>query len=271
MLISDENALIREVGDEPADMRVKLYYCYKEKYGKDLQMVMKSELGSNALGMTLQLLSLPLDMAEALMIEIAMKGFGTKESLLYPIICGRENDEIVKLKATYFSMFSEDMSIQLAEELNGDFERMIFWSLQGLEKEYDTDYFTDEKVEADAEAFHKAGEGSFGTDETSLFKIIGESPAEHLEKVNSVYVDKYEITLIGALNNEVGGDAGRASRYAVGMKLKVRQGSSGKKVTVRFASSSSNFFLSSFLKKPYKTAAQHIAMSCEGFGTGELN
>lgn len=238
-MTSDENTLIRELGDEPADMRVKLYYCYKEKYGKDLQIVMKSELGSNALGMTLQLLSLPLDMAEALMIEIAMKGFGTKESLLYPIMCGRENDEITKLKATYFSMFSKDMSIKLAEEINGDFERMIFWCLQGLEKEYDTEYFTDDKAEADAEAFHKAADGRFGTDEASLFKIIAESPEQHLKKINEIYVQNYKKTLIRCLNWEIGGDAGRAARYAVGMKL-----------------------------KPYQTAAQHIARCCEGFGTG---
>jgi hypothetical protein len=188
-------------------------------------------------------------MAEATIVKNAMSGLGTKERLIYPVICGRENEEIVKLKATYFSMFSEDMSIKLAGELGGDFERMIFWCLQGLEKEYDTDFFSDEKVEADAEAFHKAGEGSFGTDEASLFRIIGESPAQHLEKVNSVYVDKYEITLIGALNKEVGGDAGRAARYAVGMKLKVRQRFSRKKVvTVRLATSSySNLFIS-FLK-----------------------
>jgi hypothetical protein len=240
-LISDENTLIRELGDETADMRVKLYYCYKAKYRKDLQEVMKSEVGSMALGMTLQLLSLPLDMAEALMIESAMKGFGTKERVLYPILCGRENQEITKLKAAYFSMFSEDMSIKLDGELGGDFARMVFWCLQGLEKEYDTDYFSDEKAQADAEAFHKASDGRFGTDEASLFKIIAESPAKHLEKINQIYVQKHKLTLIRCLGWEMGGDAGRAARYAVGMKL-----------------------------KPYRTAAQHIARCCEGFGTGSL-
>jgi hypothetical protein len=51
---TDENALIRELGDEPAENRVKLFYCYKEKYGKDIQKVMKSELGSRSLGMAMQ-------------------------------------------------------------------------------------------------------------------------------------------------------------------------------------------------------------------------
>jgi hypothetical protein len=51
---TDENSLIRNLGDEPADMRVKLYYCYKEKFGDDLREVMKAELGSRNLGMCMQ-------------------------------------------------------------------------------------------------------------------------------------------------------------------------------------------------------------------------
>ena len=176
-----------------------------------------------------------------MILHKAMKGLGTRERLIYPVICSRDNDEIVKLKATFFEMYSQDLGIKLASELGGDFERMIFWSLQGLEKPFDPDYFTQERAEADAEAFFKGGQGHWGTDETSLFKIIAESPAEHLENVNKAYVDKHEVTLIGALNTEIGGDAGRAARFAVGMKL-----------------------------KPYKTVAEHIARCCEGFGTGEF-
>jgi hypothetical protein len=188
-----------------------------------------------------QLLALPLDQAEAMMIHEACKGIGAKEHLIYPIVCGRDNDEIKKLKATYFNMYSEDMGVKLAGKLKGDFERMVFWCLQGLEKEYDPDYFTAELAEVDADAFFEAGQGTFGTDESSLFKIIAESPAEHLEKVDQIYTAKHKKTLIGALNSEIGGDAGRAARYAVGMKL-----------------------------KPYKTAAHFIAKTCDGFGTGTL-
>jgi hypothetical protein len=238
---TDEDALINELADEPADIRVQMYHCYKKKYDTEVHKVMKSELGSGKLGMAMQLLSLPLDMAEAMILHGAMKGIGTKERLIWPVLCGRTNKEITKLKATYFSMYSKDVSIQLAGELSGDFERMIFWCLQGLEKEYDEDYFTDEKAKEDAIAFHKAGAGKFGTDEHSLFKIICESPKEHLEKVNAVYTDKYEITLLGSLKKELSGDVGLACQYAVGMKL-----------------------------KPYITAAKHIAKTCEGFGTDEL-
>ena len=170
-----------------------------------------------------------------------MHGFGVRERLLYPVLCGRDNEEIAKLKASYFEMYSQDLGIKLASELGGEFKQMIFWSIQGLEKPFDPEYFTKEKAEEDAEAFHKAGEGFWGTDDKNLFKIIVESPARHLENVNEVYVERYEVTLIGALNKDIGGDAGKAARYAVGMKL-----------------------------KPYSTVAEHIMKCCQGFGTGEF-
>ena len=51
---ADENALIQELGDETPGNRVKLYHCYKDKFGKDLMEVMESELGNRPLGFTMQ-------------------------------------------------------------------------------------------------------------------------------------------------------------------------------------------------------------------------
>jgi hypothetical protein len=51
---TDEDALIRELGDEPADHRLKLYYCYKEKFGDDLDKVMQKEMGKGNVGKCMQ-------------------------------------------------------------------------------------------------------------------------------------------------------------------------------------------------------------------------
>jgi Annexin len=51
---TDEDTLIRELGDEPADHRLKLYYCYKEKFGDDLDKVMQKEMGKGNVGKCLQ-------------------------------------------------------------------------------------------------------------------------------------------------------------------------------------------------------------------------
>lgn len=51
---TDEDSLIRELGDEPADHRMKLYFCYKEKYGDDLDKVMQKEMGKGSIGKCMQ-------------------------------------------------------------------------------------------------------------------------------------------------------------------------------------------------------------------------
>jgi hypothetical protein len=227
---------------QSGEMRYLINECYEKKFGKDLRKIMESECGNKDFGLALQFLSLSPDEAEAYMVHRAMAGVGTKERLIWPLICGRDNQEIVHLKEKYFAMYGKDLGVQLAGELRGDFERLIFQCLQGAEATFDPDFHTAEKAVADAESFHAAGEGHFGTDEKSLFKIIATSPPTYLEKVNTIYVAKYERTLISALQTELGGDVEKGAMHTVGMKL-----------------------------KPAETIAKLIKEACAGFGTDELH
>ena len=81
----------------------------------------------------------------------------------------------------------------------------------------------------------------FGTDEKGFFKLLCASPAEYLEKVNLAYADKYGFTLMKAMETELGGDAGNAGLFMLGMKL-----------------------------KPYLTIAKLLKSAVKGFGTDEL-
>ena len=233
--------MIDALASKSSEMRYKIYYRYKAMYEKNLEDVMKSECGSGDFGLALQYLAVPPHVAEAMMLKRGMDGLGTKERILWPILCGRANDEIVKLKETYFATFEKDLGVQLSGELGGDFERLIFHCIQGSEEEMDPEFHTDEKAEADCEAFYEAGAGRWGTDEKSLFKIIANSPPEHLATVNDLYVAKHERTLISALESELGGDVEKGAMHCVGMKL-----------------------------KPEETVARLIKSTCAGFGTDEL-
>eukprot|EP00541_Cyclophora_tenuis_P002847 CAMPEP_0116544526 /NCGR_PEP_ID=MMETSP0397-20121206/2164_1 /TAXON_ID=216820 /ORGANISM="Cyclophora tenuis, Strain ECT3854" /LENGTH=328 /DNA_ID=CAMNT_0004068743 /DNA_START=40 /DNA_END=1026 /DNA_ORIENTATION=- len=238
---TDEGGLIDALASKSPEMRCKIYYRYKAMFEKDLEDVMKSECGSGDFGLALQYLAVPPNLSEAMMLKRAMAGFGTKERIVWPILCGRDNEEIVKLKETYFAAFDNDLGVQLSGELGGDFERLIFHCIQGSELEYDPDVFTDEKAEEDCNTFYDAGQGQWGTDEKSLFHIIATSPPEHLEKVNELYIEKHERTLISALEKELGGDVEKGSMHCVGMKI-----------------------------KPEETVAKLIKSTCAGFGTDEL-
>eukprot|EP00957_Ditylum_brightwellii_P096963 7384632-Ditylum_brightwellii.AAC.1 len=57
------------------------------------------------------------------------------------------------IKKTYFKMYKKDLDIVLKGELDGDFERLMFYCLQAVEKKFNKEYHTEEKAEEDANTF----------------------------------------------------------------------------------------------------------------------
>mmetsp|Transcript_16745 Transcript_16745/g.31856 ORF Transcript_16745/g.31856 Transcript_16745/m.31856 type:complete len:330 (+) Transcript_16745:115-1104(+) len=238
---TDEKRLLKAMGSMSAETRCKVPIRFKEMFDKDLRALVKSECGNRDFGTALKFLAVDPVSAECDMINKACKGLGTNETLLYPIICGRSNKEMEILKKKYFEIHTKDLGRVLDSELGGNFESLIFNALQAAEEAYDPEYHNDEKMEEDAAKLYEMGQGKWGTDEKGLFKIFCASPPEYLKKLNLVYADKYGFTLIKAMETEVGGDAGRAGLYMLGMKI-----------------------------KPYETVAKLIDTACKGFGTNEL-
>jgi glutamate formiminotransferase len=144
---------------------------------------MKKEF-SGDFGDAIRFLALRPDQAEAKMIKHATKGIGSSTNIIWSIICGRTNAEIDILKKSYYSLYTKDLSKLLASELHGDMERLVFTCLQGAEEVYNPQFHTIAKATEDAEIIHKKGQGRWGTDERGIFKIIGESPKEHLQNVS---------------------------------------------------------------------------------------
>jgi hypothetical protein len=233
--------IIKALATQNAEARVKIALKYKEMFGKKLKDVIDKECNGD-MGTALEFLAAPLDQAEANMLQKAFKGVGTKENILYPILCGRSNEEITILKKTYFNEYTNDLGIVLSKEVGGDLETILFNCMQGAEEPYDPEFHTDNKAEEDVAEIYKAGQGNFlGTSEKKLFKILCASPPEYLKKVNLVYADKHGYTLFKCLETELRGDGEAASLFMLGMKL-----------------------------KPYETVAKLINEACSGMGTNEL-
>lgn len=202
------------------ETRCKVPIRYKEIYDKDLRALVKSECGNRDFGTALKFLAVNPVEAECDMINKACKGLGTDELLLYPIICGRSNRDMEILKKKFFDIYTKDLGRVLDSELGGHFESLIFNALQAAEEGYDPDYHTEDKMAEDAEALYKMGQGAWGTDEKGMFKLLCACPPEYLKKLNLVYADKYGYTLLKAMETEIGGDAGRAGLFMLGMKIK---------------------------------------------------
>ena len=188
-------------------------------YGQSLKDLMASECGKGDFGTALQFLAVPPDEADCDIIHKACKGLGTDKLLLYPTVVGRSNRDMMALKKKFFDLYSEDIGQFLGAELGGDFETLIFNCLQATEATYDPDFHTEEKAKADAEALYKMGQGTWGTDEKGLFKLLCASPYQHTRNINQVYADKYGCTLLKVLQTELSGAVGGATLFLVEMDL----------------------------------------------------
>lgn len=145
------------------------------------------------------------------------------------------------LKKTYYKLYTKDLTGQVSSEVSGDLKKILTAAVQAAEEEFDPDFHTEDKAKEDAEVIYEAGQGRWGTNEAKMAKIVVLSPPKYLKIVNSVYADVYGYTLFKAFEKEMGGVAGKAALYTLGMKL-----------------------------KPYETVAKLIKTACAGFGTDEL-
>lgn len=237
---TDEDALITTLGSRDIHERYLIAYRYKETYGQDLKELMRKETSGN-FGVLIKLLALPIPDAEAKIINMATKGLGTNEKLLWSVICGRSNEEIEILKKAYFQKYNKDLSLLVSSELSGVLKKLHLACLQGLEETFDSTYHNVSKAEEDADVFYDAGEGKWGTDEAALIDIICKAPPKYLQMIDDAYVAKHNHNLERALEKELSGKGKKAALYHLNMKM-----------------------------KPYETAAEHIKSCCAGMGTDEL-
>lgn len=112
------------------ELRCKVPLRFQEMFDKSLKSLMKSECGSRDFGTALQLMAVNPVEAECDMIKLACKGLGTKEDILYPIICGRSNKEMEILKKKFFELYTEDLGRVLDSELGGHFEQIVSWQTE---------------------------------------------------------------------------------------------------------------------------------------------
>jgi len=224
-----------------ATERWKLSRRYSELFDKSLSKLMKDEF-SGDFGKAMAMLAMPIDEAECYMLKKGMDGLGCNVKVVYSILLGRSNDEINRIKRTYYKLYTKDLGKQLASELHGDMERLVFNCFQAGEEAYDPQYHTEEKAKADADTIFDKGQGkTFGTDEKVIFKILCASPPEHILAVDKAYTEERGYTLTKAMEKTFGGNVEDATVHLIGMKT-----------------------------KPYAAAAAMIKEACRGIGTDEL-
>ncbi|RMX62508.1 hypothetical protein DD238_008101 [Peronospora effusa] len=186
---SDEAALASLLLSKTAEQRYLIWWRYRILYKQSLTVWVKS---TSDYGILLKMLASPLEHVEAEILYKAMKGMGTTEEWIYPVVMARSNVEITLLKKTFQEKYGDDLVKALSGELSGDLKKVILTAMRGEVADFNASVHTSVKASTDADALYKAGDGKWGTKKEAFIQIIVSSPAEHLRAIDTAYSQKYK-------------------------------------------------------------------------------
>nr|XP_046241850.1 annexin A3a isoform X1 [Scatophagus argus] len=134
----------------------------------------------------------------------AMKGAGTKDSVLIEIFASRSNEQIKALNDVYVQETEKKLSFDLKKEVSGDFSKALLLLAEGNRDENTT--VDTEKAKEDAKALYDAGEKKWGTDESKFIDILCQRSISQLRQTLVEYQNISGKTLQQSIEGEMSGE-----------------------------------------------------------------
>ncbi|XP_029018887.2 annexin A3a isoform X2 [Betta splendens] len=200
---TNEKVLIEVLTQRSSAQRQQICKAYQEAYSRILVDDLKADVSGNFEKVLVALITPPAayDCHE---VTRAIKGLGTKESVLIEIFASRSNQQIKALSDVYVQEKGKLLIDHLKSEVSGDFGKALLLLAAG--KRDESTAVNAEKAKEEAKALYNAGEKRWGTDEAKFIEILCQRSVAQLRQTLVEYLNISGKTLQQSIESEMSGN-----------------------------------------------------------------
>lgn len=200
---TNDKALIKALAKLDPLQIAGLRQVYRSRIGRDLEKDITSETSGYYREGLLAIARGPL-LEDVYCVQKAIRGVGTKETMLNDVLIGRSNADMRAIKSAYRQTLGKDMEAEVKGDLSMKTERHFMMIMAASRNEESTPV-NPQQIDQDVNAFHDSTERKAGTDELKVCEMMTNRSDGQIRALAQQYQQRFQRPLDAVIRSEFSG------------------------------------------------------------------